>query len=97
MRHLESVLFKGFHPSATLIIVGLLLNTIASIIVLAPYVITKIDIDDDLIVEYDEKTGKYTQKKHLKARKIGLIGFSLFAIGFLLQLIGLWMQVRASK
>ena len=91
----EHDLFKGFHVSTTLIVIGLLLNTIASIIVLVPYLIKSVDIEDDLIIKSNRKTGRYTQRKHIKARRIGIIGFSLFVLGFLLDLIGVIVQARS--
>lgn len=36
----------------------------------------------------DKETGDYTQKKHLKGRKLGMAGFALFAVGFAFQIIG---------
>jgi len=43
------------------------------------------NIDDDFIVDIDKKTRSYTQKKHLKSRKLGIINFSLLVIGFIVQ------------
>lgn len=98
MKILIDYIFHGFSTATTFIAIGLLLNTVASIIVLIPYLITKIDIDDDLIEhEYvNKKTGKYTytQKKHIKSRKVGIWGFTLFVIGFLLQFLGIFIQVH---
>lgn len=68
--------------SMVLIILGLLINTIASLVMLYPYLNISRNVDDDYIVKMDMKTGDYTQKKHLKDRKLGIIGFSLFALGF---------------
>jgi len=95
MNNVLEFLFSGFTISESLIAFGLLLNTVASIIVLIPYLITKVDIEDDLIIYQDSKNGSYTQKKHIKARKIGIWGFLLFTFGFSLQLIGLIVQIRS--
>ena len=70
-----------------LTLIGLALNTIASVIVLYPQINTKKNVDDDYILTMDKK-GNYTQKKHLKDKKIGIAGFSLFALGFIIQIIG---------
>ncbi len=75
--------------STKLIIIGLTFNLLASIILLWPYLNIKRNVDDDFIVTADEKTRNYTQRKHLKNRKLGIIGFSLFAIGFIFQIIGI--------
>lgn len=95
MLNIIEYIFSGFSISESLIAFGLFLNTIASIIVLIPYLITQVDIEDDLIVSQDSKTGRYTQKKHIKARKIGISGFLLFTFGFGLQLIGLIIQIHS--
>lgn len=76
------------------IVSGLISNTCASLIMLYPYLNISRNVDDDYIVKMDQKTGNYTQKKHLKDRKLGLIGFSLFALGFVLQIIGVILQVN---
>ena len=70
-----------------LTLIGLALNTIASVIVLYPQINTKKNVDDDYILNMDKK-GNYTQKKHRKDKKIGIAGFSLFALGFIIQIIG---------
>lgn len=49
------------------------------------------NIDDDFIVDMDKNTGDYTQRKHLKNQKLGIIGFILFTIGFILQIIGVFI------
>ncbi len=74
--------------SKFLTLTGLALNTIASVIVLYPLLNTKKNVDDDYILNMDRK-GNYTQKKHLKDKRIGVLGFSLFALGFMLQIIGI--------
>lgn len=71
-----------------LTLTGLAFNTVASIIVLYPLLNTKKSVDDDYILNMDKK-GNYTQKKHLKDKRIGVLGFSLFALGFILQIIGI--------
>ena len=73
---------------SNLVIVGLAINTAASVIIIFPMLNTKKNIDDDYILNEDDK-GNYTQKKHLKDRKLGILGFSLFVVGFIFQIIGL--------
>jgi len=73
--------------SQILMIIGLSLNTIASIVMLYPFIETTKNVEDDFILKMDKK-GNYTQKKHIKDRKLGIIGFILFIIGFVLQIVG---------
>ncbi len=75
--------------SILLILIGLLFNTVASLVMLYPYLNVQRNVDDDFIVGMDKKTGDYTQRKHLKDRKLGVTGFILFAVGFTLQIIGI--------
>lgn len=63
-------------------------------VVLFPNFKTKIDLDDELIIYSDSKHQKYTQRKHIKARKNGLWGFSLFTLGFIMQVIGVFLQIK---
>ena len=79
--------------STVLIISGLGVNTIASLVMLYPYLNTTRNIDDDFIVKMNKTTGDYSQKKHLKLKRLGVAGFSLFAIGFILQIIGIFLQI----
>ena len=74
--------------SIILILIGLSFNASASLIMLYPYLNTKRNIDNDFIVHADKKTGNYTQKKHIKDRRLGIIGFTFFAVGFIFQIIG---------
>lgn len=74
--------------SASLNILGLILNTIAAVVLIIPNLKVTKNIDDDLIVLSDQKTGNYTQKKHLRERKLNIAGLVLLVLGFLLQLIG---------
>ncbi len=78
--------------SIILILVGLLFNTAASLVMLYPYLRAHENVDDDLIVDMDHK-GNYKQKRHLKGRKLGKVGFILFTIGFGLQFFGVFLQV----
>lgn len=75
--------------STAFIISGLGVNTVASLGMIIPYLNTTRNVDDDFIVRMDKTTGNYSQKKHLRDRKLGIIGFSLFALGFVLQIIGI--------
>lgn len=75
----------------SLILLGLTFNTLGSLVMLCPYLNIKRDVEDDFIVKMDSKTGEHTRKKHLKGRKLGILGFSLFSIGFVLQIIGVYL------
>ncbi len=74
--------------STKFIITGLIFNTVASLIVLYPYINIKRNVNDDYILSMD-KPGNYIQKKHIKDRCLGITGFSLFTIGFIFQIIGI--------
>ena len=74
--------------STVLILVGLIFNTLASLMMMYPYLNIRRNVDDDFIIDIDKETGEYTQKKHIKDRRLGMAGFFLFTIGFALQLIG---------
>lgn len=75
-------------PSIILILIGLSFNTLASLMMLYPFLSVRRNVDDDFIVNMDKETGDYTQKKHLKGRKLGMAGFALFAVGFAFQIVG---------
>jgi len=68
-------------------LIGLVFNTAGSLFLLLPLLNTKKSIDDDLVTSADIKTGKYTQKKHIKDRRLGLCGFAFLSLGFILQII----------
>lgn len=76
-------------PSDIFILIGLSFNTTASFIMLCPYLSIKKNVEDDFIVDMDKGTGDYTQRKHLKDRKLGMSGFILFVMGFILQIVGI--------
>jgi hypothetical protein len=71
--------------------IGLVLNTIAAIVLIIPNLNPTKKLDDDLIVSGDQKTGEYIQIKHLKESCINKIGLILLALGFIFQLIGLFL------
>jgi len=73
--------------SQIFIITGLGINTLASLIMLFPYLKITKNVDDDYILNMD-KNGNYTQKKHKKDQRLGFFGFMLFVIGFIFQIIG---------
>ncbi len=77
--------------SNVLNIIGLALNTIAAIILIIPNLNTTKKLEDDLIVSGDQKTGEYTQIKHLKESCINKIGLILLALGFIFQLIAAFL------
>ena len=69
-------------------LIGLSFNSVASIIMLYSFLKITRNVDDDYIINMD-KNGNYTQKKHVKNRKFGIIGFSLYVVGFILQFISI--------
>lgn len=69
-------------------LVGLLINTIASLILLVSYLNIKKNVNDDFIIKMDEQ-GNYTQIRHLKDRMIGLLVFTLYFLGFTLQVLSI--------
>jgi len=69
-------------------ILGLILNTIASIIAINPLLKIKRNIEEEFVTLMDKK-GNYTQKKHLYDQKIGIFCLCMFAIGFIFQIIGI--------
>ena len=79
--------------SIVLILVGLSFNTLASLVMLYPYLSIRRNVDDDFIVDMDKETGEYTQKKHIKDRRLGIAGFVLFAVGFAFQIIGVIVSI----
>ena len=81
------------NSSIILILVGLSFNTFASLVMLYPYLSIRRNVDDDFIVDMDKETGEYTQKKHIKDRKLGIAGFVLFAVGFAFQIIGVIVSI----
>jgi len=70
-------------------IIGLILNTIASVILMLPYIAGKHFTDDDLITETDTKSGKFRQKKHISERNNNLWGLGFMGFGFIFQILGL--------
>ncbi|KKU86878.1 hypothetical protein A3B85_02365 [Candidatus Nomurabacteria bacterium RIFCSPHIGHO2_02_FULL_37_13] len=74
------------------ILIGLLLNTFASLIMLYPHLRGYGNIDDDYITDMDHE-GNYIQKKHVKDKKLGIVGFVLFAVGFAFQTIGVVVSI----
>ena len=79
--------------STILILVGLSFNTLASLVMLYPYLSIRRNVDDDFILDMDKETGDYTQKKHIKGRRLGMAGFCLFALGFFIQIIGVFLSI----
>jgi len=43
-----------------IILIGLLFNTLASLVMLYPYISIKRNVDDDFILNMDKETGDYT-------------------------------------
>jgi len=75
-----------------LTLLGLLFNTTASVIMLYSYLRIIRNVDDDFIVKMD-KDGNYTQKKHIKDKKNGILGLALYVIGFIFQFIGILIKL----
>lgn len=67
-------------------LIGLTINTTASLILLISYIKVTRNVSDDYIKKA-YGGGNYTQNKHLKNRVIGLLAFTLYSIGFSLQFI----------
>jgi len=76
--------------SNILILIGLLFNTLASLVMLYPYLNTRRNVEEDFILKMD-KDGNYTQKKHKQGQKLGMVGLILFIIGFMFQIIGIFI------
>ncbi len=68
------------------------MTTVASIIILLSYLKITKNVADEYIVSMD-KEGNYTQKKHLKDRNLGIVGFTLYLLGFVLQFISVWITM----
>lgn len=73
---------------------GLTLNTLGSSLLIFPLLNTKKHIEDDRIKFSNPKAGEFTQNKHLKERKIGLWGFGLLMLGFILQLVPIIFSIQ---
>ena len=50
------------------------------------------NVENDFILGMNKK-GDYTQNKHISDRKIGILGFTFYGIGFVLQVIGLLVAI----
>ncbi|MDP3794338.1 MAG: hypothetical protein Q8R13_00200 [bacterium] len=81
------------NSSIILILIGLSFNTLASLVMLYPYLNIRRNVDDDFIVDMNKEIGEYTQKKHIKDRKLGMAGFVLFVVGFAFQIIGVVVSI----
>jgi len=71
------------------VLIGLILNTFGSLLLIVPLINVIKNVGDDYIVKMDMKTGDYTQKKHLKDRKLGIIGLISLSLGFVFQILGI--------
>lgn len=71
-----------------LTLLGLIFSTTASIIMLYSYLRITRNVNDDFITKMD-KDGNYAQKKHVKDRKIGILSFTFYGVGFIFQVIGI--------
>jgi len=76
------------NSSNILNLIGLIINTGASLILLISYLNITRNVNDDYIIKMDDK-GNYTQIKHLKDKMVGLLAFTLYSIGFCLQFIAI--------
>lgn len=97
IHHIESDLFQGFHPATALIAIGLLLTTVGSVLPIFPLFFTWHSLDDEEIVKVNRKNSTYIRRRHYKDRRVAVWSSGLLALGFLLGLIGLIMQIRASS
>lgn len=75
--------------SQILTAIGLILNTAAAVVLIVPNLKRTRNLSDDFIVSGDQEKGTYTQRKHLKAQCINIVGLTLLALGFIFQLIGM--------
>ena len=76
--------------SNILILIGLLFNTLASLVMLYPHLNIWRNVEDECILKMN-KDGKYTQKKHRQGQKFSIVGLILFTIGFIFQIIGIFI------
>lgn len=67
--------------------IGLIISMIGSVVLVWPYIVQSHRVDDEFIELMDMKTGKYLQRKHIKERRVNLIGFLLLGTGFLFQFV----------
>jgi hypothetical protein len=79
--------------SKILIISGLVLNTVASIIILIPHLTSKKYISDRRILKSNIETGESTQVRDVKWQRLGISGSAFFAAGFIFQIIGICIQI----
>lgn len=72
-------------------ILGLTISFAAAVIMLYPYLKVTHNVNDDFIEEMDE-VGNYRQRKHIKDRRTGISGFVFYCVGFVLQLITIFVK-----
>lgn len=72
-------------------LIGLLFNTLASAILMIPFLSVKRKLDDDLIISGDSTKQEYTQKKHLKERETNLLGLAFLMLGFVFQIASMFL------
>lgn len=73
-------------------LIGLFLTTVASVIMLLSYLKVTKSVADEYIERMD-KDGNYTQKKHLKDRNLGIVGFTLYLLGFIMQFVSVLLTM----
>jgi len=79
--------------SNVLIITGLSLNVFASVILLIPNLRFEKFLEDERVVPTDQKKKEYFQIKDIKNLKLGVAGFVFFIIGFILQIVGILINI----
>ncbi len=72
-------------------IIGLSLNTIAAIVLIVPNLNPIKRLSDDLVLSGKPGGDEYTQIKHLKESCTNKIGLILLALGFIFQLVGIFL------
>jgi len=71
--------------------IGLSLNTIAAIVLIIPNLSPTKRLSDDRIVSGEVGGDEYIQIKHLKESCTNKIGLILLALGFVFQLVGIFV------
>ena len=70
-------------------ILGLVLNTIAAVVLIIPNLNPTKKLSDDLVVSGKPGGNEYTQVKHRKESRINKVGLILLALGFIFQIIAM--------
>ena len=77
--------------SQLLTVIGLILNTIAAVVLIIPNLSPTKRLSEDRVISGEPGGDEYIQVKHLKESCINKIGLILLALGFVFQLIGIFV------